>query len=63
MADTLSRVELIEKEFGMEVLAFGKQEYPTNFPLTYAQIQEEQENFPVYYKNWKIKILNIKRKI
>ena len=46
MADALSRLNILESEFNEEVLAFGGEEFPKSYPLSFAQIEFEQQKYP-----------------
>ena len=46
MADALSRLQLTEKDFSKEAFAFGGQEFPKHYPLSFSQIEHEQQRYP-----------------
>ena len=45
IANALSQLDLSEKEFSRKVFASGNQEFPKNYPLSYAQIEHEQQRY------------------
>ena len=51
VADALSRLNLTNKEFSPEAFAFVHNEFPKNYPLTYAQLEHEQERYPALQEN------------
>ena len=46
VADALSCLDLSEKEFSKEAFAFGQQEFPKSYSLSYAQMEYEQRRYP-----------------
>jgi hypothetical protein len=46
IADTLSRLDLTEEEFSTDAFAGNEEDFPENFPLSCAQIIQEQPNDP-----------------
>ena len=55
VADALSRLDLMEKEFSKEAFAFGGHEFPKHYPLSYAQIMYEQKQYPALLEKLKEK--------
>ena len=53
VADALSRLDLTEKEFSKEAFAFGRYEFPKHYPLSYAQIMHEQQQYPALLEKLK----------
>ena len=60
VADALSQLQLTEKEFSQAAFAFGNQEFPENYPLTFSEIQHEQQRNPTL-QEW-IQVKNTKYK-
>ena len=46
VADALSHLNILDHEFTQEVLAFGGKEFPKSYPLSFAQIEFEQQKHP-----------------
>ena len=46
MAYALSYLNILNHEFSQEVLAFGGKEFPKSYPLSFAQIEFEQQKYP-----------------
>ena len=46
VADALSRMRLTEKDFAKEVFALDPEEFPTDYPLSYKELNHEQQRYP-----------------
>ena len=46
VADALSQLDMTDHDFSHEVLAFGGKEFPSLYPLSFAQIEHEQQKYP-----------------